>query len=304
MENSFCFNSLSDFHIFCGLPKPEHPLISLIDYSRVKFPENEVEFKWIQKFYSIGLKRNVNAKFNYGQQKYDFDSGVLCFISPEQFLKLEINKEIIVEPTGWLLLIHPDFLWNSELVTKIKSYDFFKYAVTEALFLSEKEEVILIEILQNIEKEYQSNIDKFSQDLIVKQVERLLIYSERFYERQFITRKKSNHDLVVKFEHILSKYFSQDELIKNGIPSVTSLASSLNVSPNYLGSVLRICTQQSTQQHVQSKIIEFAKSRLISTSLSVSEIAYELGFEHTQSFSKLFKSKTNQSPSEFRQSYN
>lgn len=304
MEDTFQFQTLSEFHEFCNLPKPDHPLISLIDYSKVKFLPNEAELKWIQKFYSIGLKRNVSARFKYGQQQYDFDSGVLCFISPDQFLKLEINLDIEVNATGWLMLIHPDFLWNSPLSTKIQSYDFFRYAVNEALFLSEKEENTVVEILKNIEKEYQGNIDKFSQDLIINQLERLLIHAERFYERQFITRKKSNHELVVRFEQILAIHFNQNDLLFKGTPSVTSLAEALNVSPNYLGSVLRIYTQQSTQQHIHSKMIDFAKSRLISTSLSVSEIAYELGFEHAQSFNKLFKSKTNQSPSEFRLSFN
>jgi hypothetical protein len=192
METTFRFQSLSEFHTFCGLPKPEHPLISLIDYSKVRYPVAESELKWIQDFYSIGLKRNVNAKFNYGQQAYDFDSGVLTFVSPLQFLNIEIKPNVVVEPTGWLLLIHPDFLWKSSLAKKIKSFEFFHYAVNEALFLSEKEERVIVEILLKIEQEYQSNIDKFSQELIIAQVELLLIYSERFYERQFLTRKKSN----------------------------------------------------------------------------------------------------------------
>jgi AraC family transcriptional activator of pobA len=304
MENTYQFHSLSDFHSFCGLAKPEHPLISLIDYSKVSYPTTDVELKWIQNFYSIGLKRNVNAKFNYGQQHYDFDSGVLCFISPEQFLKLEINPEADADPTGWLLLIHPDFLWNTSLATKIQSYDFFRYAVNEALFLSDKEEQTLVDVLQNIESEYQSNLDRFSQELIIKQIERLLIYAERFYVRQFITRRRSNHELVARVEQVLTRSFDHDNLIEKGIPTVTTLAAELNLSPNYLGSLLRIYTQQSTQQHIQNKLLDYAKSRLSTTSLSVSEIAYELGFEHSQSFSKLFKNKTNQSPMEFRASFN
>ncbi|WP_437921535.1 helix-turn-helix domain-containing protein [Sphingobacterium sp. LRF_L2] len=304
MKHTHHFKSLADFHTFCGLSKPEHPLISLIDYSQVNYPLDDVELKWIQHFYSIGLKRNVNARFNYGQQQYDFDSGILCFVSPEQFLKIEVNPEAKAEPTGWLLLIHPDFLWGSELARKIKSYDFFKYAVTEALFLSDKEEQTIVDILRGIESEYQSAIDKFSQDLIIKQVERLLLYAERFYERQFITRKKSNHELVTRFEQILAQHFLHDRLVEQGIPQVTTLADQLNISANYLGSLLRIYTQQTTQQHIQNKVIEYAKMRLSTTQLSVSEIAYELGFEHSQSFSKLFKSKTSQSPMAFRAGFN
>ena len=304
MEKTFRFNSIAEFHSFCNLPNPEHPLISLIDYSKVSYPINESELKWIQNFYSVGLKRNVNAKFNYGQQQYDFNSGVLCFVSPLQFLKIEINQAAIVEPTGWLLLIHPDFLWNTSLAKKIKSFDFFQYAVNEALFLSDKEEKVIVEILFKIEQEYQSNIDKFSQELIVAQIELLLIYSERFYERQFLTRKKSNYELLERFEKLLSNYFESGRLLQDGIPSVTDIAKQINISPNYLGSLLRLHTQQNTQQHIQGKLIDYAKERLSTTNLSVSEIAYELGFEHPQSFSKLFKQKTNQSPFKFRQSFN
>ncbi|SMC45955.1 helix-turn-helix domain-containing protein [Moheibacter sediminis] len=304
MEKTFRLNSIAEFHKFCNLPHPDHPLISLIDYSKVSYPFDETNVKWIQNFYTIGLKRNVNAKFNYGQQEYDFDSGVLSFIAPLQFLKIEVNPDIVAEPTGWLLLVHPDFLWNTPLVKKIKSFDFFQYAVNEALFLSDKEENIIVEILLKIEQEYQSNIDKFSQELIVAQLEILLIYAERFYERQFITRKKSNYELVERFEKLLSDYFESDPLPEQGLPTVTSIAEQLNISPNYLGTLLRLHTLQNTQQHIQNKLIDYAKEKLSTTGLSISQIAYELGFEHSQSFSKLFKQKTNQTPLEFRQSFN
>lgn len=304
MEQTFHFHSIAEFHTFSNLPKPEHPLISLIDYSKVSYPVDDSELKWIQHFYSIGLKRNVNAKFNYGQQQYDFDSGVLTFVSPLQFLKIEINQNVVIEPTGWLLLIHPNFLWNTSLAKKIKSFDFFQYAVNEALFLSDKEEKVIIEILLKIEREYQSNIDRFSQELIIAQIELLLIYSERFYERQFLTRKKSNYELLERFEKELASYFESSRSLENGVPKVMFIAKQLNISPNYLGSLLRIHTRLSTQQHIQNKLIDYAKERLSTTNLSVSEIAYELGFEHSQSFSKLFKQKTNQTPLEFRQSYN
>jgi AraC family transcriptional regulator, transcriptional activator of pobA len=304
MEKTFRFNSLSEFHAFCKLPPPEHPLISLIDYSKVTYPVDDSELKWIQNFYSIGLKRNVNAKFNYGQQQYDFDSGVLTFVSPLQFLKIEIKQGVEVAPTGWLLLIHPDFLWSTTLVKKIKSYDFFKYAVNEALFLSDKEEKVIVEILQKIEKEYQSNIDKFSQGIIIAQIELLLVYAERFYERQFITRKKSNHEILARFEQVISDCFEGGKLLENGIPTVTAIAEQLNISPNYLGSLLRVQTGQNTKQHIQNKMMDYAKICLSTTNMSIGEIAYELGFEHPQSFSKLFKQKTSQTPLEFRHSFN
>ncbi|WPO83934.1 helix-turn-helix transcriptional regulator [Chryseobacterium sp. JJR-5R] len=305
MKQAFRFNSLSDFHTFSNLPGPEHPLISLIDYSQISYPtDNDTELKWIQNFYSIGLKRNVNARFNYGQQEYDFDSGVLCFVSPLQFLSLEMKPDVEVKPTGYLLLIHPDFLWGTSLIKKIKSYEFFSYQINEALFLSDKEEKIIVDLFKNIEREYRNNMDKFTQELIVAQLELFLIYAERFYERQFLTRKKSSHELLDKFEEVLDGYFTNGNLIESGIPSVKTIAAQMNISSNYLGTLLRIHTQQNTQQHIQNKIIDTAKERLSTTNLSVSEIAYELGFEHPQSFSKLFKQKTNQSPGEFRRLFN
>lgn len=303
MDKTFRLHSLSEFHSLCNLPQPEHPLISLIDYSKVEYPFEENHISWIQDFYSIGLKRNVSAKFNYGQQVYDFNKGLLSFISPLQFLKVEINQEVKAQPSGWLLLVHPDFLWNTPLAKKIKAFDFFGYAANEALFLSDKEEKVIEQILLNIEQEYQSTIDKFSQELIVNQVERLLIYAERYYERQFITRKKSNYELLEKFENILSSYFDNKEGLDKGIPTVTAVAEALHISPNYLGTLLRMHTQLNAQQHIQNKMINYAKERLSTTQLSVSEVAYELGFEYPQSFSKLFKQNTKQSPSEFRRAF-
>jgi len=304
MGKTFRLNSISEFHHLCGLSQPEHPLISLIDYSLVKYPFEENQICWIQEFYSIGLKRNVNAKFNYGQLVYDFNNGLLSFISPLQFLKIEINQVTTVDQSGWLLLIHPDFLWQTPLAKKMKTFEFFGYAANEALFLSEGEEKAIEQILLAIQSEYRSYIDKFSQELIVNQVERLLIYSQRFYERQFITRKKSNYELLEKFEGILERYFDEKSGLIEGIPSVTTIAGELNISPNYLGTLLRIHTHQNAQQHIQNNMISYAKQRLSTTNIPISELAYELGFEHPQSFSKLFKKKTNQSPSEFKNSFN
>ncbi|MAQ40941.1 helix-turn-helix domain-containing protein [Mesonia oceanica] len=298
------FKSLSEFHRYSNLPKPEHPLISLVDYSKVNYPTDSDEIKWVQDFYSIGLKRNVSEKFNYGQQPYDFNEGVLSFVAPQQILNIQINQNIEVKSSGWLLLIHPDFLWNTPLAKIIKNYDFFGYAVNEALFLSEKEENIIIDILKNIQREYQANIDKFSENIIITQVELLLNYAERYYERQFITRKINNHQILVKLEEKLDSYFNSSDILINGVPTVTQVANDLNLSPNYLSSMLKVISGQSTQQHIQNKIIEKAKEKLSTNELSISEIAYELGFEYPQSFSKLFKQKTNQSPMAFRARFN
>ena len=203
-----------------------------------------------------------------------------------------------------MLLIHPDFLWQSPLAKTIKQYDFFSYSANEALHLSDKEETIIISIFQNIKQEYLSNIDKFSRPVIISQLELLLNYSDRFYHRQFITRNITNHKILNRLEEILKDYFDQDSLIESGLPTVQDIAKELNVSPNYLSGLLKTLTGQSTQQHIHEKLIDKAKEKLSTTNLSISEIAYELGFEHSQSFSKLFKTKTKLSPLEYRQSFN
>lgn len=296
-------NTISEFHKMCNLPKPEHPLVSLMDYGLVEYQTDENEISWVQQFYSIGLKRDIQGKFRYGQQQYDFDEGVIAFVAPGQLVHIAVEKSEI-KPSGWILLIHPDFIWNTSLAKNIKKYDFFGYSVNEALFVSEKEEDILMDLMQNIQREYHSNIDNFSQSIIVSQIELLLNYCERFYQRQFITRKKNNHQILERLETILDKYFNSDNLINKGLPTAQHIAALLNISPNYLGSLLKVLTGQTTQQHIHNKLIEKAKEKLSTTDLSVSEIAYELGFEHPQSFSKVFKTKTNLSPLEFRQSFN
>lgn len=297
------FKTISEFHQFRNIPKPEHPLISVVNVADFNnLPAGEVSF--VKDFYSIALKRNPNVRMKYGQLDYDFNEGVMFFMAPGQVLRLEVEANTTSQQSGWMLLLHPDFLWNTPLAKNIKHYEYFDYAVNEALFLSEKEEKTIVGIFESIQQEYHSNIDKFSQDLIVAQLELLLKYSERFYQRQFLTRKISNHKILDRLETIISDYFKNDDLMKNGLPTVQYVAEMLNISPNYLSSMLKVLTGQTTQQHIHGKLIEKAKEKLSVTDLSVSEIAYELGFEHPQSFSKLFKIKTNLSPLEFRASFN
>ncbi|MFN8251171.1 MAG: helix-turn-helix transcriptional regulator [Ferruginibacter sp.] len=292
--------SITEFHRMRGLEAPEHPLISVVDYAKTDPRPGSFVFD----YYSISLKRGV-AKMFYGQQEYDFDEGVMYFMAPNQVLRVEeVQEQNLAQRSGWILLIHPDFLWNTPLAKTIRQYEFFDYSVNEALFLSEKEEATLNNIIADIRQEYQGNIDKFSQSIIISQIETLLKYSERFYQRQFITRKISSHQVLDRLEDLLNDYFHSGEQLRNGLPTVQFIAEQLNVSPNYLSSLLKLLSGQNTQQHIHSKLIEKAKEKLSTTSLSVSEIAYELGFEHSQSFSKLFKSKTNLSPMEFRQSFN
>jgi AraC-like DNA-binding protein len=257
----------------------------------------------VSSYYTISIKRGVGKMF-YGQQQYDFDEGVMYFMAPNQVLRVAPSPNPNTQRSGWILLIHPDFLWNTSLAKKIKDYEYFDYSVNEALFLSDKEERIVTDIILNIRQEYHSNIDKFSQSIIISQIETLLNYAERFYQRQFITRKVTNHQILDRLEILLDDYFKSDEVVTKGLPTVQYISDMLNVSPNYLSGLLKVLTGQSTQQHIHDKLIEKAKEKLSTTTLSVSEIAYDLGFEHSQSFSKLFKTKTRQSPLEFRQSFN
>jgi AraC-like DNA-binding protein len=296
--------TISEYHQVMGLPKPEHPLVSVINVGELKPYYGEMPMSLVFDFYSISLKRDFNAKFKYGQQAYDFDEGIMFFISPGQVFGITVENGLPVKRSGWMLLVHPDFLWNTSLAKTIKQYEFFDYSVNEALFLSDKEEVTIIAMMQSIEQEYLSRIDKHTQDVMIAQLELLLTYAKRFYDRQFITRKISNHQILDRLEELLTTYFNGDEIAKDGLPSVTYIAEKLNVSPSYLGGLLKALTGLNTQQHIHQKLIEKAKEKLSTTALSVSEIAYELGFEHPQSFSKLFKTKTKLSPLEFRQSFN
>ncbi len=252
---------------------------------------------------AIYIKRALNVKYKYGQQEYDFDEGTMFFMAFNQVFGIEIGENA-VKPSGWLLLVHPDFLWNTALAKIIKRYGYFDYSVNEALHLSEKEEATLIGIMQNIEQEYRANIDAFSQNVMISQIELLLNYSDRCYNRQLLTRKRASSDLLIKLEDLLDEYFDSQNDQQTGLPTVTLIADKLNVSPNYPSDMLRTLIGQNAQQRIHNKSIERAKEALTTTALSVSEIAYRLGFEHLQSFSKLFKNKTEQSPLEFRSSFN
>jgi AraC-like DNA-binding protein len=300
----FRIKTISEYHRVMGLPMPEHPLISVVNFEDIKQMPYSGSTNIVFDFYSISLKRDFNGKMKYGQQEYDFDEGIMFFISPGQVFGIEVGEDEGLKHSGWLLLIHPDYLWHTPLAKTIKQYEYFDYSVHEALFLSEKEENTIIGIMHNVEQEYRSNIDKYSQTVIIAQLELLLTYAERFYQRQFITRKISNHKILDRLEDILTQCFADEPASQKGLPTVQSVAEMLNISPNYLSAMLKAWTGQSTQQHIHNKLIEKAKEKLSTTELSVSEIAYELGFEHPQSFSKLFKTKTTLSPLEFRQSFN
>lgn len=306
MENKqpIRLKTISEFHKLWELPKPQHPLISVIDYTHIDHSLVNPEQAIILDCYSITIKRDLGVKMIYGQQSFDFDEGVMFFMAPNQVFRIEKEPKNISDRSGWILLIHPDFLWNTPLAKSIKKYEFFQYGIHEALFLSEKEEEVATNIIRNIVQEYHYNIDTYSQNIIISQIETLLNYSERFYQRQFITRKITNHKILERVEELLEHYFISDDLPNKGLPSVQFVADHLNISTSYLSGLLKSLTGQSTQQHIQNKVIEKAKEKLSTSDLSVAEIAYELGFEHPQSFNKLFKTKTKLAPLEFRASFN
>ncbi len=292
--------SITEVHRLAGLPKPQHPLISIVNLSDSNTTSgvNAAIFD----FYAISLKRGCDKLF-YGQQKYDFDEGVMAFIAPGQILRGEENG-MPENIKGWMLFIHPDFLWNTTLAPKMKQFEFFGYSTNEALLLSDKEETLINGIIENIRNEYNSNIDKFSQDVIIAQLELMFTYAQRFYERQFITRRIAANSTLNRLEEVIADYLNSEDLLSLGLPSVQYIADKLNISTKYLSSLLKQLTGQTTQQIIHEKLIERAKEKLSTTNMTVSEIAFALGFEHSQSFSKLFKAKTNQSPLEFRAAFN
>ncbi|MES2388790.1 MAG: helix-turn-helix domain-containing protein [Bacteroidota bacterium] len=295
--------SLTDMHRAFGLPAPLHPLISLIDGATNRVIINGLPQSHVLHFYKISYKPNLAGRLKYGQGYYDFDEGGLLFAAPNQVIGHQTNNDADI-CSQYTLLIHPDFLWNYPLAKKIKQYGFFSYSANETLHLSDKEKATIITIFKNIEEELNSRIDDFSQDVIISQIELLLNYANRFYKRQFITRKTVSNDLLQKLDDILDAHFNNELSANNGIPTVQYLSEKLNVSPSYLSDMLRSLTGQNTQHIIHQKIIEKAKEKLSATNLSVSEVAYELGFGHPQSFNKLFKAKTNVSPLEFRRSFN
>ena len=292
--------SLSEFHRVCGLPKPLHPLVSFIDIKYMNFLRDELSDSFMLDFYKIAYKTDLCGKVKYGQSYYDFGEGGLVLTAPHQILETPDGSV----KSGCMLLIHPDYLLTYPLGNKIKQYGFFSYAANEALHLSDSEKETILSLFKIIDDELRSRIDDFSHDVIISQVELLLNYCNRFYKRQFITRKAVSNDLLQQLETLLDDYYNREKSLTKGIPTVGALAAALNISPSYLSDMLRSLTGQNAQQHIHTKLIEKAKEKLSTTALSVSEIAYELGFEHAQSFSSLFKKKTSFSPLEFRQSFN
>ena len=295
------FDSLSGLHKALEMPAPMHPLVSLINNADGHIPLEKLPNPHILSFYKISYKMNFQGKFKYGQHYYDFQEGGLFFVSPNQITGAH---EPLTDQSGYTLLFHPDFLMCYELAKKIKEYGFFSYSLNEALHLSAKEKTTVIAVFESIEEELKGRIDNFSHDVVISQIELLLNYANRFYSRQFITRKAVNIGLLQSVEDFLRAYFQSPHTQSQGLPTVQALAAQLNMSAGYLSDMLRSLTGQNAQQHIHNHLIEKAKERLSTSEASISEIAYQLGFEHPPSFSKLFKLKTSMSPLDFRRSFN
>jgi AraC family transcriptional activator of pobA len=288
--------TVSDFTQHFGFPAPVHPLFTVIDleHTRDRTPPSGPA---VRQLYIIALKKNLKGLIHYGHRAYDFSEGVLAFYGPGQLC--ESNDSIDTsELSGWMVVFHPDLLHKYPLAKKMAGYTFFSYQVHEALHLSGREETLLDGVLDGMRRECEQPIDGFSQDVLVSQLEVLLNYANRFYHRQFLTRRPAEHDLLSRFEGLLTSYFSQGE--SQPLPTVQHFADALHVSPAYLSDMLRSLTGQNTQQHIHQALIERAKQLLLSTSLTINEAAFQLGFEYPQYFSRLFKSKTGLTPAAYR----
>lgn len=294
------FNSISALMHHLGLPRPLHPLLALVNAGNVKVRDADMERGFITDFYKISFKENFKGQIRYGQSYYDFAEGGLSFTAPRQ-MAMAANTE--KDYGGYTLFFHPDLIRNYPLGKSIHQYGYFSYAITEALCLSDKEKKVITTLFEVMTQELENNIDHFSQDVMVAQIALLLEYSNRFYNRQFITRKVVYHDMIDQMERYLSLRLAGKESPSMGVPSVQEVSDQLQVSPRYLTDMLKSLTGLSTQQHIHHQLIEKAKDILSNSEVTIAEIAYQLGFEHPQSFNKLFRQKTKMSPLAFRQSF-
>lgn len=298
MKNSvFRIATISELHAIVGFEKPKHPLVSVVDYSRLKVVDAPESGSFVLGFYSVNFKKNCH--FVYGRKLFDHQEGTLHCSAPEQVISYNRERDAF-SPEGWGLYFHPEFIRNSSLGRKIHEYSFFSYAENEALHLSEQEKQTLLLLLKQVESEYNTNIDHYSRDLILSNIELLLNYCKRFYGRQFITRVNQNKDVLVRFECFMREYFNSSQLKINGLPSVKYCAEAMKLSPNYFSDLLKNETGRSMQEHIHHHLLEKAKTLLVRPDVNISEVACELGFEYPQNFSKLFKKKVGVSPTAFR----
>ena len=297
MSEIIQIKTISEIHRFLNVEKPLHPLISVCKHN----PDMNLEttnMKVSFDFYIISLKSDIKGSINYGRNTYDFEEGTMLFSAPGQVFN--ITGEPIIDLKGWTLFIHPDLLSKSNLHQAIQQYNFFSYDANEALHISDKEKVVLTAFVSNIKNEISQNLDRHSQDLIIHNIESILKYSERFYDRQFLTRTNKNKDFISQFEWYLKNYFNSEKIATNGMPTTEQCGKALNMSGHYLSDLLKLETGKTIKEHIHLKLIDKAKHQLLNSTVSVKTLAYDLGFEYPQYFSRLFKNKTGMSPSEYR----
>ena len=298
IQQPIIYKNISELMRGMGMPKPLHPLVAVVDYDISKISRENAGRSFLIDFYKVSFKKEFKGQVKYGQGYYDFEEGGLAFLAPNQLVTLSGEEGVY---DGYTLYFHADLIRNYQIGRNIDQYGFFGYGVNEALFISDKEKAVIAGLFESMIVEIENNIDAFSQDVLVSLIELLLNHSNRFYNRQFLTRKAQHNNVISAMDRYLKSRFAADS---EGIPTVQELATYLNMSPRYLNDMLKTLTGQNAQQHIHVSLIEKAKEMLITTDANVSQIAYELGFEHPQSFNKLFKSKTELSPNAYRQSFN
>lgn len=294
------FQSLQDLLNYLYWPPTEHPLFSIVSLASLGDKLRSSSPPITSDFYMIKLKHIISGSMNYGRTKYDFSMGTMFFTAPGQIMEWD---EVVMVDKGYVVVIHHDYLKGHPLATRIKSYGYFSYSVNEALHLSPREEEIVTAIFTSIESEYQNNQDEFSRGIIIGQLETLLRYSDRFYKRQFINRQELNSDLAFKFKQVLATYYESDQFAQLGSPTIEMVADRLSVSPRYLSDALKAETGKTAMEHLHLYLIEEAKDLLLKPETTVAEIAYQLGFEYPQYFSRLFKKKVGLSPTGYRQQF-
>tara|TARA_R110000744_G_scaffold325657_2_gene431502 strand:- start:17635 stop:18540 length:906 start_codon:yes stop_codon:yes gene_type:complete len=292
--------NLNELHNSLGYPSPKHPMVTILDLSNITIPIDLVNIKTIYNFYNISLKTKVSeAKMIYGRDFYDFQDGTMLFSAPEQVSS--ISSEVrLGEMEGWSLFFHSDLIQGYPLQNEIKQYQFFSYTAYEALHISDEEKKIISSIFKKIRNEYSLNIDVYSQDILVANISLLLNYCNRFYNRQFITRKSVHKNVLSEFENLLLDYFNSNQSSTMGLPTITYFSNKLNLSANYLSDLLKKETGKNATEHIHFHLIDKAKNMLLGTDKTINEIAFELGFEYPQYFSRLFKQKTGKSPTNYR----
>ena len=295
MDEIIRIENVSQYNAMMG-QETLHPLVSVVDYSKAKPIKHNRKYMG---FYTIFLKDVKCGNIKYGKHNYDYQEGTLVFVGPGQVIDIDNNGEYF-QPQGWALIFHPDLIHGTSLGRNIHDYSFFSYESYEALHLSEQERQVILDCLNKIDFELRHAIDKHSKTLIVTNIELLLNYCIRFYDRQFITRSNVNKDILVKFEKIVNDYFQSENPQTLGLLTVKYCAEKLYLSTNYFGDLIKKETGKTAQEHIQLKLMDIAKERIFDKSKSVGEIAYELGFKHPQHFSRMFKNETGYSPNEYR----